>query len=490
MFELLEAYGLLGIQHFASILLGFVRTKILAVTLGPYGVGIISQANAYFVMVQGFTALGLGGGFTKLVAEYHSQQDYERLNRTVVSLITLYGGIGILLLLICVPFSSQISIWTFADPNLGSYIVMIMAAGIFWIQYQTILLLFRGLLHWKEYSLASSLGYLINIIISVVLIYFLGLDGGVISILVAQISNLIVATIILHKRVAPLHKLEYWKYRPDRAAFKELIPYIAPSMAVNMLATFASVYIRGDIIRYLGAEANGIYQAVWGISLAYIGFILNATFVYGIPKVASQLREPAEMVKVQNNGLRIGILLLLPVSILLINTREIWIPLLYSSVFLVAGPMLFWQFAADLLRMLHTNFNVVLYPLNRLWFLFIDGVFYWGGWIVLSALALPKLGVAAVPISYFVVNLIAIILAYFYHKLTTTFQIYKENQILLFKTVIVLGMGYLTALYVNILWVRLILCASILSLLVLWLPRRDEIEKLFLFFNRYRKQNQ
>ena len=478
MFELLEAYGLLGIQHVASIILGFVRTKILAITLGPYGVGILSQANAFLSFMQGMSALGLAGGYTKMVAEYHSQHEVSKLNKTIISLITLYGIVGMILLVVSLVVAKPVAAWAFDDPSLGRYIIIIVAAGVIWIQYQAVLFTFRGLFHWKEYSLASTLGYLVNIVITIPMIYLGGLDGAVWSIFIAQVMNLAIAGWILQKRIAPLYHLEYWRYRPDMETLRELLPYFAPSLSVQLIATFAIASIRGDLIRNLGAEANGIYQAVWAISMAYMGFLLNATTTYGIPKVASLMKDPEEGVKVQNYGLRVGFFLLCPIMVLLLNFREVWIPILYSRDFLFAGPLLFWQFAADLVRMVRNNLNVILQPLKRLRFLFVDGVLYWGGWLLLSLLAVPRLGIAGVPVSYFTVNIVSFIWVYAYHKLTTTFRIYSYNKILIMKIAPLLAIGYSVAWFVDNLWWRGVVCVILLLIMAAWLPSRDEREKV------------
>ena len=487
MFELLEAYGLLGIQHVASIILGFVRTKILAITLGPYGVGIISQANTFLALMQGMTALGLAGGYTKLVAEYHSKQEVGKLNKTIISLITLYGIVGLILLGISVLVAKPVAAWAFDDPSLGRYIIVIVAAGAVWIQYQAVLFTFRGLFHWKEYTLASTLGYLINIVITVPMIYLGGLDGAVASIFVAQVMNLVIAVWILHKRIAPLHQLYYWRYKPDLESLRELLPYFAPNLAVQLISAFAIASIRGDLIRNLGAEANGIYQAVWAISLAYMGFMNNAVYTYGIPKIASMLKDPEEGVKVQNYGFRVGIFLLCPIMLVLLNFREVWIPILYSPVFLSAGPMLFWQFSADLVRMVRNNLNVILQPLNRLKFLFVDGALYWGGWMLLSLLTVPRMGMAGVPVSYFVVNVLSFIWLYAYHRITTTFHVYSYNKVLLLKITPMLAAGYAVAWYVDSLWWRGLVCAVLLLAMATWLPTRDEMGKVLGLAERFWK---
>jgi O-antigen/teichoic acid export membrane protein len=490
MFELLETYSLLGIQHFASIILGLVRTKILAVTLGPYGVGIASQAISFFVMIQGIVALGMGGGFTKLIAEYKSHEDYESINKTLITLMVVYVSAGLVLLGVSIVFAQPLSAWAFDDPAYGNLIIMVAAAGVIWSQYLVVLFLFRGLFKWREYTQAATIGYAFNILLSVGLIYWLGVTGAVLSIVVAQAINLMIAEVILHRNVMPHYQLDYWHYRPDKQIFRALLRYMGPVVSVQFFATFAGVFIRSEIIRELGAEANGYFQAVWGISLAYMGFIINAVHTYGVPKVASLLGERDERVRVQNNMLRMGLLLTSPITIILLCFREIWIPLLYSAAFMVAGPLLFWQFAADLIRVIRQNMNVVLVPLERLGYLLVDGTLLWGGWILLSMIFIPRFGLIGVPMAYFLINILMLLVAYLYHRRVIGFVLSSENKAMVAKLGLLLGAGFVIAYAVTSLPARIILSGGVIVLMLLWLPSRYELAQTGQLLKRFTNRNQ
>jgi len=477
MFELIEAYGLLGIQHFASLILGFVRTKILATTLGPAGVGIVGQANSFFMMMQGISTLGMGGGFIKGIAEQRSQEDYQRLNRMVITVVSVYAACGLFLLVLSALIARPVARWAFGDPAYASLIVILVAAGGFWVQYQVINFLFRGLFHFREYTLTATLGYGINILIVIPMVYLGGVNGAVFSFLIAQIVNLFIAGFVLHRYIVPVHQLRYWRYKPDWNELKILLQYVAPSISVQFFATFAAVYIRGEIIRSLGADANGFFQASWSMSLAYMGFITNAIPTYGVPKAATLLSDATERVRLQNNGLRVSLLLITPVTLLLLSLREIWIPVLYSREFLVAGSLLVWQFSADILRIIRQNMNVVLLPLGKLAYLFLDGGLFWGGWIFLSLITIPRFGIVGVPMAYFIINLAMVGVGLAYHHWRTGFNIYPGNQRLIFKIIFLLILGYSVSFHLQPFFLQAGLNVILLLVMLVWLPTRMEKEK-------------
>jgi len=63
--------GVLSVSSVASLLRAVVTAKVLAVTLGPTQVGILSQLLNFSALLFTIAALGLTTGVTKLVAEAH-----------------------------------------------------------------------------------------------------------------------------------------------------------------------------------------------------------------------------------------------------------------------------------------------------------------------------------------------------------------------------------------------------------------------------------
>lgn len=484
MFELLEAYGLLGIQHFSSLVMGFVRTKLIAASLGPFGLGIFAQANSFLLLLQGFTTLGLGGGFIKLVSEYHSRQDYERLNRTVSTALVVFSLFSLALVVGCIAFQEPLARWAFADSQYGQYILVVAISGFLWAQYQTIAFLLRSLLLWLDFTIVSTAGYLLSIISVFVLIRLAGLDGAVFSLLAGQVLNVLIAWLVLRLRVLPVHPVRFWKTVPDRRALGELATFLAPSVLIQFMAYFATFAIRAEIIRQLGAEANGIYQTIWSISLAYMGLVATATTTYGIPKIASVLEQPEKILTVQNNGLRISLLVLLPLTLALYALREAWIPLLFSPAFISAGGFLIWQFLGDILHAIRQNLNILLIPLVRLKYLVVDGVLYWGGWVVVAVLLLPRWGVVAVPVSYLLVNLVLALMAGVYSSLTAGFRLRRDNLMLLVKGAPLLALGYWVAGSSLAMGLRLLVCGGIVLAMLAWLPTRQEFQQAWAYVKK------
>lgn len=485
--ELLNVFSLLGIQQVASLIFGFLRIKIIAAMLGPFGVGLFSQAKALQASVSQFTALGIGDGFLKLIADYRGKDDNANFCRTIITTISVFGIIGILLVLISFSFAEQLASLIFNDPGYSWFVVIVVIAGLLYAEYITTLQIFQCMLRWREYTLVSTVGFIFNIIISVILILISGVYGAILSILTSQVIHLLISLFVLRRYVLELPKQAFWRYKPNPRAFRKLGRFIGPLSAITIVSFLSPLVIRSEIIRRFGMDANGIYQVAWAISLAYMGLIKNTFMSFGMPKVIISLHDPEAMRKVQNDELRLGLLALPPLTLLLLATHDVWIPFLFSSSFLSAGSILVWQFAGDILKTSKQTMNISLLPLDRLGFIFLDGVIEWGGWAILSIILMPRMGISAVTFSYFIINIATLSVAYLYHKSTTRYQVHKQNWLLISKVLplTIIGMSF-SQLGNQFLSIFMPLTVSII--LLVWAPTREEYRQLIVLIkDQYNK---
>jgi len=487
--ELLEAYGFFGLQQGSAVLLGVVRAKILAALLGPYGVGVFSQANQFFSLLQSFFGLGLSGSLTKLIAEYRSNEDFKRLNQTIVSVITLYGLLGIALILIFSLAAKPITQFTFNDLRYQPYILIVSISALAWVESFAILLIFRGLLHWKESSFVAIVGNATNIVIVAGCVFLWGITGAVISLMLSQLVNLIFGLYFLLKLIAPRHQIRFWQFAPSKEILQRLFHFAAPIMILNIFADLGFLFIRSQIVHQYGADNNGLYQAIISVSSAYLGFLTTSVWSYGIPKISSLTQNRAEAINIQNNGLRVSLLALAPFSIALLAGREVWIPILYSRAFLSIAPLFIWQVMGDIILVTRQNILITLIPFEKIRNYFIEGILYWAGWTISAVVGIPKWGILSPLVTYFGINVIMLIGDIFYQSRASGFRLSKSNRMMMFKGFPLLILGYAAAQFIPSILLRIAICSVIILIMLLWIPSRSEIQKaiayLLSLWNKY-----
>ncbi len=427
MSELVRSVGLLSLQQVALALLGAARTKIAAALLGPGGMGLLAQALSFQDVIRQLTLLGSANGFLKLFAEHHGRGDRRGLERLIVTALVLYGGIGLVAAAVCVAFAPAIAAWVFDDAAQSGLILLSAFGLLFAVPLVLLGRMLSGALQFRPYVALAVFDALVGVVAMAALAWWWGLSGAVASFVVVSVAGASFGAVLVWRGIGRPLGLELRPRAPDPATVRRLVRYAGALALASFAASGSALFVRGEIIRQFGSEANGYYQVAWQVGQHYLGILGTSLWTYGMPKVATKLDEPAAITGLQNDFLRIALTVLAPGIVLLLATRELWIPILYTRGFLAAGTMLCWQLSGELVAMLRQSMNISLLPRERLGFLVGQALFYWGGWTVLSVLLLPRLGSIAVAIAYLAANLLALGVTFAYHRSALGYRVRADN---------------------------------------------------------------
>jgi O-antigen/teichoic acid export membrane protein len=94
--ESLKSIGLLSIRNIAILIFSMVRAKVLAVYLGPTGLGIVSQAINLHNFFWSTSAGGVNRGSTILFANYLAEKDFTRINSLLLTSLLFLTITGVL----------------------------------------------------------------------------------------------------------------------------------------------------------------------------------------------------------------------------------------------------------------------------------------------------------------------------------------------------------------------------------------------------------
>jgi PST family polysaccharide transporter len=432
--ELGRSVGLLGTQRIGTILLGAARTKIAASLLGPAGMGLLAQALSLQELLRQAGNLGTSRGFLKLVAEYGGAEDRPRLERLIVTATGVVAAISGVLAVVCFAAAAPIAERVFGDPSYALLVRFTAVTVVAAVPGAVAARVFNGLLDLRAYAVLSLSQPAVAVVAMAVLAWRGGLTGAVASFAVAEAAGALLGAVLLWRRVVRPRGLDLRPRLPDAATLQRLLRYAGALTSTSLASAAATLFVRSELLQTAGAEANGLYQVAWQVGQNYLGLLAVSLWSYGMPKVASQLDDPHAIVALQNDFLRIAVLVLAPGIVLLLVARDLWIPILYSSAFLTAGGILAWQLAGELLSLLRQSMNISLLPRERLVFLVGQGVGYWAVWALLAWLLLPTFGVAAVAIAYLAANVLLLGVCYAYHRRVLGYRLDAENRVLLRTT--------------------------------------------------------
>ena len=479
MFELTQAFLFFLTAQISSVVFSFGRAKALAAFCGVAGLGLISQGTNLIATIQVVFGGGLTTGFVKLIAEHSKEDDPQKLNQVISSMFYFGTILGIVGVIVSGLFSNQISVYVFGDARYSSFVLICTVSACFVFQYLFFLNLFRGLLEWKIYSLTYIIGYAANLVVTVALIVIFNINGAIWALLASQVGNFLIALVIYQRIVRARHTVSFITVKPTLEVIRLLIRIIGPLVIIQIITSLSNLVVSSLIIRQLGVDQNGIYRVASGISDGYMGLILAFQFSYILPKIAGTVKkEPLVARKTQNDGLRMCLFVITPVLIVLLASREIWIPILYSHAFLAAQSILGLKFLGDFFLVVRRSLNIDLVPTNRLKYYTLDGVIFAGGMILITAVFLPSLQLTAVVAGGLAVNVLLTLLSFGYHIKRTDFRLSPETTLLFIKASFLFGAGFAAGLLIQNILIRGLVIAAILILIPLFLPKKGELAGL------------
>ena len=113
--ESLKATSLFGGVQVYNILIGIIRSKFVAVLLGPLGMGINGLLISATDLIMSLTNLGLGTSAVRDIAEANATQDAGKIALVIRVFRRLVWLTGLLGAVICLLFSPYLSYVTFGN---------------------------------------------------------------------------------------------------------------------------------------------------------------------------------------------------------------------------------------------------------------------------------------------------------------------------------------------------------------------------------------
>jgi len=337
--QILKSSALIGGSSIASVGLGIIRTKAMALLLGPAGVGLMGLYGAIVDFSQSIAGLGISSSGVRQIAEAVGSGDAERIARTVTVLrrTSLVLGVVGAALLLCL--SRPIAILTFGSDHHSAAVALLSLAVAFRVISAGQGALIQGLRRIPDLAKLGILGALLGTVISIPAVYVGGADG-VAPALVA-ISALALVTSWSYSRKVRLDPAGMTTSEV-RQETKALLKLGLAFMASGLLMMGSAYLIRITILRTLGFEAAGLYQAAWTVGGLYVGFILQAMGADFYPRLTAAAKDNDQCNRLVNEQAQVSLLLAGPGVIGTLTFAPIVVAMLYSTQFDPGVSLLRW----------------------------------------------------------------------------------------------------------------------------------------------------
>ena len=447
--QILKSSALVGGSSVLNILIGIIRTKAMAVLLGPAGFGLFGLYGSIVNLTQTLAGMGVNSSGVRQIAAAAGENNIENISQTSTVLRRVSILLGLLGALFLITFSRQVSFVTFGDYKHASAVSLLSVAVLFMLISVGQGALIQGMRRISDLAKMNVLGALSGMIISIPLVYVFRERGVVPSLIAVAATAMLTSSWYSRKIRIPTVSMDTPAISREAVA---LLKLGFAFMSSGLMTMGVAYVVRITVLRKVGFEATGLYQSAWTLGGLYVGFILQAMGADFYPRLTAQANNNTACNRLVNEQARVGLLLAGPGVLATLTFAPLVIALFYSVKFAAAVPILRWICLGTVLQVITWPMGFIIIAKAK------QGIFFWCevawavfslalAWVCVSAYGLTGAGVA-----FFGSYIFHGILIYFVVRELSAFTWSSENKktaVIFFMLISsVFGSFYLLPFYV------------------------------------------
>lgn len=332
-----------GVQSI-SVLVSVIRTKLVALWIGPAGVGLLSLYTWVMQLITTATQFNLGQSAVRTLSQASGDDANRASSAALVRRLALIVGVGGALLTILL--SPLLSIINFGDTSHTWSFILLSAMLPLTAAAAAEGALMQGFDHLRRLATSTVVAAVVGTVIAVPLYYFFRIDAIVPVLIFFSLSSCVSAII--------------WRVRTDSVpwpSLREALRHGAPILGLGIYLTastfigLAAVYIFMVYLnRQGGTEAVGLFNSGSTMLNSYVGIIFTAISMEFYPRLSRVASSSMRTAVVVNHESSMALWVILPVIIVVICFGRWILMLLYSDSFEPALPFVTIAIVAMALR--------------------------------------------------------------------------------------------------------------------------------------------
>lgn len=337
--QILKSSAMVGGSQVANIAIGIVRTKAMAVLLGPAGFGLFGLYTSVATLTQSIAGMGVNSSGVRQIAEAAGSGDQERIGMTAAVLRRTSILLGLLGALILVLFSRPISRLTFGAEDRAGAVALLSLVVLFTLVSGGQGALIQGMRRIADLAKMNVLGAFFGLCMSIPLVYFFREKGVVPSLISVAAVTVLTSWWYSRKVDVRIPRVTFPQFRGEALA---LLKLGSAFMASGLMVMGVGYFTRIMVLHNVGFEATGLYQSAWTLGGLYVGFILQAMGADFYPRLTASANDNPACNRLVNEQTLVGLLLAGPGVIATLTFAPLVLALLYSAKFAAAVEILRW----------------------------------------------------------------------------------------------------------------------------------------------------
>lgn len=323
----------------ANLVLTALRTKALAVILGPEGTGVVSVLTAVLGFLGSVTSFGIATVGVREMANARgadADRPPNRIAKVVLQASLLTGTLGVI---VQGGLAGVISRIAFGNASMTSSVAAVSLVLLFqsvttgrqaYLQGTGQLSRFA----WQAVGNSAAGGAASVLVVAL---------GGRSAIAAALVAGAAAAALVsyLFARVPGVRtiRLPLSEFLAETAAMFKLGAFLSAGTAASLGASFCIAAIIGT---QAGMRAVGLYSAAWNLSGMFVGFVLAAMGSDYLPRLVRATGNTQLLNVTVNEQVRVGLLIGVPGILAALLSAPILLRMFYSAEFAGAVVLLRW----------------------------------------------------------------------------------------------------------------------------------------------------
>lgn len=358
--QIFKSSVIIGGASLINIIVGVTKVKILAMLLGPSGVGLMGLFQNIMGVASTVTGCGISNsGVRQLAASGGIPSIRDLVRRTLWLSGICLGTLGMLLVWLLRDFIAEKILGDIAYANeigwLGVGVFLTLLAS-----SQSALL--QGMRKIADLASVKIVGGVLSAGTGILLVYSLGKSGVLWFVLTAPAAGVLVAAYYAAKLPKPTNPANWRDTYPQ---WVKLITLGFPFMLAGLLTLLTQLIARSLIVEEMGLNASGYFQAAWSISMTYMAVILGAMGADFYPRLTSVINKPEEAFRLLDEQTEMALLMAAPILLAMITLAPWAIHILYAPTFAPATDVLRWQMLGNILKIISWPLGFIILALGR-----------------------------------------------------------------------------------------------------------------------------
>lgn len=343
--------ALFGGVQIITIIVTVLRTKIIAVLIGPAGFGLMGLFNSTISLISSLSNLGLSNSAVREIAQIHEIGNTLKISTKIAAIrkcIFVTGVLGFCLTIILSPCLSE---WTFGGNQYISSFILLSIIVFFTAITGANNAVIQGCRKLKLLAQSTIYSSLLGLLICIPIFLFIKENSVVVFLTLMSLCSLLCS---YYYYLKTKNKESFIKIGLSlKQAFKEGEGVIKLGLMMAVSAIFVSLtefVVKFFITHSGGLEDVGLYQAGWAINTSYLGLVFTAMATDYYPRLSSLSKDNQKVSECVNQQAEIALLILGPLIIGMLIFLKFLISILYTDQFLEIEMMTKWLLIGSLVK--------------------------------------------------------------------------------------------------------------------------------------------